>query len=106
MLDQIKTMCNGLMQLCYVLANRIHVIIFFDFDGQETTRLNLWNVNTKYVNIAVLPAFSKSTVVARAIMHGNEVFVMYGCDAELSIKWRTQPTASEGEGGQHLAGWG
>ena len=57
-------------------------------------------------NIAGLPAFSKSTFVAGAFMHGNAVFVMYGCDAGLSIKWRTQPTASEGEGGQHLAGWG
>ena len=27
------------------------------------------------------------------------MFVMYGRDAELSIKWRTQPTASEGERG-------
>ena len=35
MLDQIKTICNGLMQLCYVLANRISVIRFFDFDGQK-----------------------------------------------------------------------
>ena len=58
------------------------------------------------MNFAVLPAFSKSTFVGSAIMHRNEVFVMYGRDAELSIKWRTQPTASEGEGGQHLAGWG
>ena len=43
--------------------------------------------------------FSICTFVAPAIMHGSKVFVIYGRDAELSIKWRTQPTASEGEGG-------
>ena len=83
---------------CNAGSNQNHVhqidLSIWVLTVREISWLSSWNVN-----IAVLPAFSKITFVACAIMHGNEVFVMYGRDAELSIKWRTQPTASEGEGG-------